>query len=293
LLLLVAACSGAEPVAAPGEPAGGAAVGAPSPPEAAPAVESDPEAAAVLGLRVLHARSAGRLLARSCALRGPVGPVTCGATLHLALEFANPFPDEIELLQPEGGYGLEFRYTVERLFPNGGRERTTRVRVARLARPLSFAAGGRFRHEIDFELPEPDPVSAVWRIELGADLLLAGLRLGGRELPLDRFPLQPLRLRALPPGWEDVAAAPLERLLQAASLASPLADRHLLVAVELLPPEQRPEAVAALARALPEAPTPARATTIAVALEALTGAGIGAQPQRWLEWWGRRQNEGS
>lgn len=252
------------------------------------AVELDRGTAA--GLAVLHARGAGELLSRSSSLRGPAGPVAFGAALALALELRNPFPDEIELLLPEGGYGLEFRYTVMRLLPDGTHETTRQIRHVRLDELVRLAPGSTFRRELPFELGPADAASALWEVRLELRFRLAGLRLGERELPLADFEPRALELLALPPGWETLRDDPLGKLVQAAALASPLADRHLLVAAVLLPAAAHDEAVRVLAEALPAAPTPARAVTIAVALERLTGLGLGAAPQRWIEWWGSHHN---
>jgi hypothetical protein len=277
--LLLAACEQAS--VAPPSPAG-------EPPAAAEAGEGEGQPA----LAVLHARGAAQLLGRAGGLAGPADPVTFGEELSLVLELRNPFPEEVELLMPADGYRLELDWTVERRFPAGGAERTRQNRVAGLRRVVRIPPGGVFREELPFLLEEGDPLSAVWDLELGLALRCAGLRVGARELPMAEFSVQPARFRAYPPGWRELAAEPLVRLIQAAALASPLADRHLLVCAELLPAEDREAAVRALAEALPQAPTPERAATIGVALDRLTGLGYGAAPQRWIEWWAQRQNGG-
>ncbi len=249
------------------------------------------EQQAQLGLSVLHARGAAELLSRSCALRGPLEPVGFGQRLVLVMEIRNPFPEPVELLLPEEGFGLEFRYQVRRLFPDGGEELTSQVRVARLDEEVVLGPGGTYRKELDFELDPGDSLSALWELELGLSLRLAGLQVGERELPLAEFALRPARFVAFPPGWEALAADPLGGLAQAAALDSPQADRHLLVCAELLPEVQREQGIATLAAALPEAPNPRRAVTIAAALGRLTGLDFGPAPQRWIEWWRTRQNE--
>jgi len=244
-----------------------------------------------LGLAVLHARGAARLLSKSCSVRGPSEPVSHGQRLVLAIEVRNPFPEAVELLRPDDGFGLEFRFQVERSFPGGGHERTSQIRVVRLDERIALGPGESFRRDFDFELDPGDPVSALWQVELGLQMRIAGLQVGDRSLPLAEFELRPARLLALPEGWQDLAQDPLAKMVQAAALDSPLADRHLLVCAALLPPTQVDAAVQALAEALPASPSPERAVTIAVALEHLTGLGLGATPQRWIEWWASRQNE--
>ena len=244
-----------------------------------------------LGLSVLHARGAARLLGSSCAVRCPPGPVTFGDRLALAIEIRNPFPEPVELLLPEDGYGLEFRFKVRRAFPGGGEERTSQTRVARLDQAIRLGPGQSYRREMDFDLDQGDQLSALWQLELGLSMRIAGLKVGERSLPLSEFELRPARLLALPQGWQELAEAPLAKLEQAAGLDSPLADRHLLVCAALLPEADRDAAVRVLAEALPRSPSTERAVTIAVALERLTGLGLGASPQRWIEWWESRQNE--
>lgn len=179
-------------------------------------------------------------------------------------------------------------------------------------------------HEIRVRVPAEEVGGAIAGMKV-LDLsgeLRAGRIVAGLEEPFGRVPIRAGRVVALPANYEPLAADPLGSLSKAVDALAPV---HLLVATEFLAPEDRPAAVAILARALTTAPAemrpaalnaldllrraavgsplrplaeplvsaleahPEREADVMEGLHVLTLVTLAPDPRLWLDWWRREQ----
>jgi len=299
VLLLLLACAGPESPAGGGPgsgPGGPAAVDypgldRPAPPPAAPRA---PPAAELLdnqgrlGLRLLRAGAARAALEAQSRLVVPEGPLTFGVEVPLEVRLAHPLLEDVELLAPAAGPLLLLRVEIQRWLPLGNRERLEANPVVRLRGPVLVPADGSWSSQARQPLGAAGDPASLWQVTLAATVRCDGIRVGEEVLPVQEIALPPVRILALPPGWEDVAPKALDVLGRAASLEDPAADRHLLVAAALLAPGERPEGVRVLMASLDAGPGERRTRTILAALRWLTGQDLGDSPVAWQAWWRRR-----
>ncbi len=128
-------------------------------------------------------------------------------------------------------------------------------------------------HEVRVRVPAEevgDAIAGLKVLDLSGELR-AGRILAGLEEPFGRVAIRPGRVVALPANYEPLAADPLGSLSKAVDALAPV---HLLVATEFVAADDRPAAVAILARALSTSPVEMRPAALN-ALDLLRRAAVG------------------
>lgn len=314
-LVLVAACSSApepaEPAAEPAaagslppvefaeDPLAGAPMAAPeadgavvsgaplrevAPP---PEPEFDAELVALsneMALAVLRARFLSEEMGAASEVVIPEGPFTFGELVPIRFRLRNPLGETVELLPPEQGLALVLDWEVERWLPIGGHDRLRRTRWFRLADWVRLDSDETYelRTELPLEL-DGDP-GALWRVQVEARIHCGGALLGESQLPVHRIVYRARSLYAFPPGWQELAAKPLDALRRVLASADRQADRHVLITTALLRGEDRYRGLEDLLDCLERPPSQERALTAVAALQWLTRLPLGDLPEPWIRW---------
>ncbi len=260
--------------------------------EAAPEPEYNEELlqqAAALGLARLRARYLAETLSADAEVVVPAGVHTFGEVLPVQFRLHNPLGEVVDLLPGERGYLLELDWTVERWLPLGAHDRVQRHRFFRLDSFLNLPPDQEFVEYSELPLVVNGNQGALWTVDVDARLRCNGANFEEQVLPVHEIEFRAARILVLPPGWEKFQEQPLANLKRVVKMASPEVDRHVLVNVALLPPQQRQEGVQVLLDGLRTAPHDRRALTITQALQWLTGLSLGSLPADWLRWEEQRQ----
>lgn len=224
----------------------------------------------------------------------PRTEIAAGERIHAKVTLVNPGPHTIRLSPKARGSDAPrgiLTVTFQEWGPLGARGEAS-VPVRFDPPEAVIGPGESVWREVPIDTPKDAPF-ALLEVRLAATLIPARVEAGKRPIPVRRLEVSPAVVRVFPPGWEGIAAGPLDALRKALRATSPTYDRHVLTAAALVSPADREEALRACIEAL-DLSNPRRQASAMAALQYLTGrTDLPFEPTVWRRWWRERVEGGN
>jgi len=247
---------------------------------------TDPAAA---NMAVLQAKSIEGILSENFRVTAVNEFQNFEDEIVLRLEMHNPLGQTVELIPNQQGYLFEFTTRMRRWRWDGAGESESNLAQTYFATPIRLASGDTQGEEWTIDVDLGGEETAIWELELGLTVHLAGIKFGNRRLPLRKLNFVSVRVLAFPPGWQALSENPITSLEKVVVMPQSAADRHVLVIAAVAAKTDRRKSLQILIEAMNEVPNRERLRSLKAALEFLTGE---RHPNRlaWRKWWDSQKN---